>query len=233
MKRTSTLAIAICLAGAGATLAAAAASSPQALLSSILAAGRAQHAVHYVSDARLGTTHVIQVTDVAATEGIQRITYVKAGQSGHVTVIVSGRNAYVRGDAFALVNYMGFKPAASAKYANVWIKIPASDPAYPRVAADVTLASAIDTLKGPGRPLAAPRKTIGGQRMAGVEWRTRVGGKIVVITLYARASGKPLPVQERATRGNGVFSVTFNRWNLALNVALPSSAVAIGTTDLE
>src|SRR5690349_4500560 len=106
MKRASILAVVVCLAGLVVALGAAATSSPQALLTSILSAGRAQHSVHYVSDARLGTLRVIQVADAATAQGIQRITYVKAGHSGHVTVIVSGRNAYVRGDVFALANYM-------------------------------------------------------------------------------------------------------------------------------
>jgi hypothetical protein len=126
--------------------------SPFALLARIIAAARAQHSVHYVSTAQLGTTHVVQVADVAAAKGIQRISYTKSGTTGHVTVIVSAHRAYVRGDAFALVNYMGFNPAASAKYANDWVLIPRSDRDYSNVVGDVTLPSAIDSLKGPGRP---------------------------------------------------------------------------------
>src|SRR5947207_849028 len=76
-----------------------AAPSPAALLGSILAAGRAQHSVHYVSKIQLGTVRIAQVADVGATKGIQRITYSKAGTTGHVTVVVSAGRAYVRGDA--------------------------------------------------------------------------------------------------------------------------------------
>src|SRR5437773_10215969 len=77
-----------------------AASSPLALLARIIATARAQHSVHYVSTAQLGTTRVVQVADVAAATGIQRISYTKSGTTGHVTVIVSAHRAYVRGDAF-------------------------------------------------------------------------------------------------------------------------------------
>src|SRR5207244_11606510 len=144
---------------------------------------------HYVSTAQLGTTRVVQVADVAAATGIQRTSSTKSGTTGHVTVIVSAHRAYVRGDAFALVNYMGFNPAASAKYANDWVLIPRSDRDYSNVAGDVTLPSAIDSLKGPGRPMAAPSATIGDPRVVGVQWRARAGGTRVAIELCARAAG--------------------------------------------
>ena len=210
-----------------------AASSPIALLVRIFAAARAQHSVHYVSTAQLGTTRVVQVSDVATAKGIQRISYTKSGTTGHVTVIVFGHSAYVRGDAFALVNFMGFNPAASAKSANDWVLIPRGDRDYANVAGDVTLPSAIGSLKGPGRPMAAPSATIGDQRVVGVQWRALVGGKRVVIKLYARASGTPLPVEQRATRGNAVISVTLSGWNEAIGIRAPTAAVPIATTGLE
>jgi len=131
------------------------------------------------------------------------------------------------------VNYMGFNPAASAKYANDWVLIPRSDRDYSNVAGDVTLPSAIDSLKGPGRPMAAPSATIGGQRVVGVQWRALVGGKPVVARLYARASGTPLPVEQRASRGSAVLTVSFSRWNEAIHVRAPNAAVPIATTGLE
>jgi hypothetical protein len=210
-----------------------AATSPAALLARIVAAGRAQASVHYVSTAQLGAIRVVQVGDVAATKGIQRITYQKAGTTGHVTVIVSAGSAYISGDAFTLVNYMGFKPAASAKYANTWVVVPHNDRAYFNVAGDVTLPSVIDSLKGRGHPAAAPNTSIGGQRVAGVQWRAVVAGKLVVVRLYARASGTPLPVVERATRGSALVSVAFSRWNEAVPVTAPKSPVPIATTGLE
>jgi hypothetical protein len=117
------------------TAASLAAGSPSSLLAAILAAARAQRTVHYVSIARLATIRVVQVADVGATDGIQRIKYTKAGRTGGVTVIVSAHRAYVRGDAFVLVNYMGFKALASARYANRWVSIPPGDRDYAAVAA--------------------------------------------------------------------------------------------------
>ena len=210
-----------------------AAASPGSLLASILAAGRAQRSVHYVSTARSGAIRVVAVADVGATKGVQRITFSKAGATGHVTVVVSARTAYVRGDAFVLVNYMGFKPAAAAKYANAWVFIPRTDRAFAAVAEDVTLPSTMGSLKGPGRPIAAPSTTIGSRRVVGVQWRARVGGKSVVATLYARAAGTALPVEQRASSGGNLISVIFSRWNEPIHVTAPKPAVPIATTGLE
>jgi hypothetical protein len=209
------------------------ASSPVTLLAKILATARAQRSVHYVSTAHLGTIRVVQVADVAATKGIQRITFTNANATGRVTVIVSGKSAYIRGDSFVLVNYMGFKRAASAKYANRWVSIPRGDRAFSSVAADVTLPSTIDSLVGRGRPTAAPSTTVDGQRVVGVQWRARVGGKPVSVRLYARASRTPLPVEQRATRGTATISVMFSRWNETVPVTAPKSAVPIAGTGLE
>jgi len=210
-----------------------AAASPGSLLASIVAAGRAQHSVHYVSTGRSAALQVVSVADVGANSGIQRITFSKAGTTGHVTVVVSTGTAYVRGDSFVLVNFMGFKAPAAAKYANEWVSIPRTDRAFAAVAADVTLPSAMDSLKGPGRPTAAPSTTIGGRRVVAVQWRAKVGAKLVIVRLYARASGRPLPVEQRATTGGSVISVMFGGWNEPLHVTAPTQAVPIATTGLE
>jgi hypothetical protein len=208
------------------------AASPAELLASILAAGRAQHSVHYLSVAGVDGSRIVQVADVGATSGIQRITFSRGGRTGHVVVIVSSSRAF-RGDAFVLATYMGLHADAATKYANTWILIPQTDRLYGTVAADVTLASTISTLGQPGKPRAAPSRTIHGQRVVGVQWRTVVAGKPVVTALYARAVGTRLPVEERAVRGADSVSVSFSRWNEPLRVQAPSSAVPISRTGLE
>src|SRR5258708_979430 len=123
-----------------------AAVSPAVLLSSALQAGRAQHSVHYVSKARLGDNRVTEVGDVGGGQGIQRIAYSKGNRNGRATVIVSGNAVYVRADAFTLVNFMGFKPAAAVTYGGAWVLIPSTDADFSTVARDVTLSSAIGDL---------------------------------------------------------------------------------------
>lgn len=55
----------------------------------------------------------IIVAGVSDALRLQHVTYRKAGRSGHVTVRVVANTAYVRGDAFALENYMGIPPSVA------------------------------------------------------------------------------------------------------------------------
>ena len=92
------------LAAAGyAATAAAPADAPGRKLFAILAAGRAQHSVHYIVAGSFGSLRLRQNGDAARARGIQRISFTKAGKTGRVTVIVAARTAYIRADAFALV----------------------------------------------------------------------------------------------------------------------------------
>jgi hypothetical protein len=192
--------------------------------------------VHYVGKAQWANKEirVVQVADVGQTTGIQRITYSLGARKGHETIIVSAGTAYIRGDAFTLVRYQGFRAPAAAKYADTWVQIPHTDSRYATVAADVTLPSAMATLDAPpGSPTALPNATIAGRRVVGVRWRETLHGTTVVTTLYARASGRPLPVEQGASRGVNGFTVLFSDWNESLKIAVPISSVPIEATGLE
>jgi hypothetical protein len=201
--------------------------SPTQLLTSILTAARAEHSVHYVSSASLGNSHVSQVGDAGATQGIQRITFRTAGKTGHVAVIFVANSAYLRGDTFTLVDYMGFKAGAAAAYAGRWILVPHSDGAYSTIAAGLTFSSVIGELKLSAPLTRVPDTTIGGRRVLGVKGRSSTTPGSIAATLYARAAGPPLPVREVATAGKTRAVVTFSRWNEPIQVAVPASAVPI------
>jgi hypothetical protein len=113
------------------------------LLRSILVAGEAQKSVHYVSVQSAGGDRIVEVADAAWDQGIQRITYTHAGQTGHVTVLVTPGTAYVNGDTFALTSYMGYGPDAASAYSGRWIEIPSSDHDYNAVSSDVTMPQAV------------------------------------------------------------------------------------------
>ena len=66
-----------------------------------------------------------------------------------------------------------------------------------------------------------------------MRWRAVVAGNPIVATLYAKASGKPLPVEDRATGGSAVLITRFSRWNERFHITVPVSATPIGTTGLE
>jgi hypothetical protein len=174
------------------------------------------------------------VGDAGIARGIQQITFRKGGKTGHVTVIVSSHTVYIRGDPFVLVNYMGFKAVAAAKYDGAWVLIPHTDRDYATVASGVTLSSAIDLLKL-SKPLSSvPGTTIGGQRVVGVRGKLPPStGLSAVATLYARATGPPLPVRETVSQPNLRLTVTLGKWNEPIHVATPKAAVPISTTGLE
>jgi hypothetical protein len=208
--------------------------SPAVLVASIVAAARSEHSVHYVSAGAVGAVRIGIVGDAGVTRGIQRVTYRKGGTIGHVTAVVSSSGAYVRGDAFTLVNFMGFKATPAAKYAGVWIFIPHADRDYSTVAGGVTLPSTIAEFTV-SQPLSSvPDTTIDGQQVVGVKGKPPAASQLTATaTLYARATGKPLPVEEIASQSKTRLTVVFSKWDEAIQIATPKSAVPIATTGLE
>ena len=207
--------------------AASAAGSPSAVLASILAAARAERSVHYESSESSGTSSVRQTGDAGSSVGIQRITYSSGGRTGHVTVIATTTRAFVRGDAFTLAGYMGLKPSAAARYGGVWIRWTAADSGFASVAAGVRLGSTIDELTPSGSLATVPPTTVGGRRVIGVAGTATSGGASVTTTLYASATGAPLPVRETAIHGSDRLTVRFSGWNEQVHAALPARSVAV------
>ena len=221
-----------CLLGA-ATLAcllpsaASASGSPSKALASILAAARAKASVHYTSTTNFGTEQLSFVGDAGLVDGSQTITYVKSGKTGHVTVIVSGNTAYVRGDAFTLANYLGFKSAAATEYAGRWVRFPHTDKGYATLAAGVTLPSVVDELEVGGQLVNVSDTKVAGQQVFGVRGTDSSAGVTTVETIYARARGSSLPVQEVATHGNISLAITFSGWNETIAIPAPKPSVAV------
>lgn len=202
--------------------------SPVALRASILNAARAQRSVHYVNQQSFGVHGLRMVCDVAAGDGIQRITFTEGARSGRVTVEVVDRVAYVRGDAFTLRNYMLFPSTQASRYANRWIKIPSSSPGYSTVAAGVTLGSLVQLLDPKGTPLRVAG-TVGGHSATGVRVRRMTQGKSYVMTLWASATGKPLPLEETVSAKGNRSKLSLDRWNEPVHVEVPARAVPIAT----
>jgi hypothetical protein len=214
---------AVSLAGLTAALAGAVAPA-SARYTAVLAAMQRQHSVHYVATESEGTTSVTYVGDVGRTEGIQRVVFTAGGRTGHVTEVVSNHRAWIRGDEFALSEFLTFPDSIAARYAGRWIKVPSSD--YASVAEDVTLGSAVDTLKLHAPIAAVPATLVGGQAVIGVRGTSSHAGVSTVEILYARATGLPLPVAEIAT-GTAATDVTFSRWNEAVSVSVPAHALTV------
>jgi hypothetical protein len=222
------------LAGAAAALAcllpvaATASDTPSKALASIVAAASAQASVHYTSTTDFGAEQVSFVGDAGLVDGSQTITYTKSGKTGHVTVIVSGGAAYIRGDAFTLKNYIGFAAAPATDYAGKWVRFPKTDKGYATLAAGVTLPSVVSELGLGGRLTSVPTTTIGAQQVFGVRGTDAPAkGVATVNTVYARAVGTRLPVEEVATHGSIKLTMSFSNWNETIAIPAPNGSVAI------
>jgi hypothetical protein len=167
------------------------------------------------------------VGDAGLDRDIQRVTYRKGGNTGHVTVLVVADTAYVRGDVFAPTNYMGFSAARAASLAGHWMQIPHTARGYATVAAAVRLRSTLSELVLPRPRLALPETTLDGQRVLGIRSTTTASGQRVTYTLYVRAARPMLPVAEVAHGGANQMSVTFSNWNKPVTVSPPTDAKQI------
>jgi hypothetical protein len=204
-----------------------AAVSPVQLFSSALAAAHAQRSVHYVMTQTSPGRTVTIVGDAAIDRGTQRITYRKGVHAGHVTVVVAANTAYVRGDAFTLTNYMGFPAAAAAAYAGRWLSLAHTAPDFKTVAAAVRLGSAIDQLKMPQPFTSTGAANVQGIPVAGIESQFSRGGQRITETLYVRATGSPLPVEQNARGATIQMKITLSDWNEPVEVSAPTHAVPI------
>lgn len=234
MARVIAAALVVGAVAAATAAVALAAQSPNELRTAIFAAARAQRSVHYVNagvgNAGVGTVSIRMSCDVTADRGIQRIAFTKHGRTGHVTVLVAHRTAYVRGDAFTLHGYMEFTSAQSSRYAGRWISIPHSASSYPTVSAGVTLPSLLRVLYPKGEAVRVVGK-VGGRQVVGLRKHARHAGVGYTETLWAKARGRPLPVEDYSVAPSKGYwqRVTLSRWNEPVQVSAPAHAVPIST----
>jgi hypothetical protein len=172
------------------------------------------------------------VCDVASDRGIQRVSFTpKGGNTGHVTILVVGHTAYLRGDVVGLHAYMRFSPLQASRYHDRWISVPHRSPAFKGIAAAVTLPSFVaDELDWHGSLVRVSGK-VDGRAVIGVRRTGRVGGLRTIQTLYGRAHGRPLPVavtQVAPTKGYRA-NISTTHWNEPVRVAAPAHTVPIAT----
>jgi hypothetical protein len=202
----------------------AAASTPGSLLTASLAAGKAQGSVHYLARANFGDQSVTINGDAALDRGRQQITFTKAGTSGHATVLVVNNTAYIKGDAFTLMNYMQIQ----GSLANRWLSLAHTTHGFAQVAEAVRLGSTLAELKmtAPLRTVAG--RTIGGMHTIGISGKAPAGSLTTKATLYVRAGKTPLPVEQVSTESGGSSdSITFSKWKEAVTVVAPTGATPL------
>jgi hypothetical protein len=198
-------------------------------MSSSLAAAKAQHSVHYVSSWKSAGLSGSIVGDAAIDRGIQRITFRKGPQTGHVTVLVVENTAYVRGDALALQSYMGFSSADASAAAGKWVRVEHTHAWFSTVAAAVRLGSTIDELRlSVEDPLeSAGNTTLNGRRVAIIRGRIARSGNGATATLYVQTDGERLPVAEIERQGTKIASTVLSRWNEPVHVSAPPSTLVL------
>jgi hypothetical protein len=200
---------------------------PSKVLASILAAAGAQSSVHYTSTTNFGNEQLSFVGDAGLADGSQSITYTKAGKTGHVVILLSGNTAYVRGDAFTLQSYMGFKPAPAQQYAGKWVRFPHTDSGFATLAVGITLPSVIQEISLQGQLSRVPQATVDGRQLLGVRSTDMSNGVTTIDTVYAAPQGSRLPVEDIATHGNTDLKMVFSNWNESIAIPSPSGSTAI------
>jgi hypothetical protein len=204
---------------------AAAATSPTNVYFASIAAATKKQSVHYVSVSNINGNAETLIGDAANDRGIQRITFKQGGTTGHVTVIVVGTTAYVRGDGFSLRNYLGLTAAQVSRYSGRWFSMKAPSSAYNIVSEAVRMGSFVQELEMAAPYSAAPVKTFGGHSRKGVRTKVSQSGKTVTIDLYV-AGDTHLPVAQIVSGSAGSTTTTLSGWNTKVNVAAPSGALA-------
>lgn len=230
MRRLAAFALVLAVAATVAAAATAGGGSAQTLSSAIQSAVDAKHSVHYVSKNEGGGRSVLIVADVGHGIGVQRVVFV-AGKAGSGTILVVHRTAYIRGDVLTMEGYFGFKKAQATKYAGKWISIPHADKLFSPTVADATFSSFASDLL-PNRKLSVVHSTVGGTKVQGVRGIAKQDGVSFTETVYAPESGRPLPVEEKASSKVPVAEtsrVTMSNWNEELHVKAPAHAVPIAT----
>lgn len=220
----------VAVTAAGAAAFASAAQSPGQLRSSILAAARTEHSVHWAGVEAEGGVLVSTGADVTRTAGTQHVTFQAGKKKAHIRIIVTGPFAYVEGDATGLGLNLGLTNAQATRYAGQWISIPKGDKLYVPTAQADTLGSLIQVITPHGR-LSSVSAKLHGVRVTGVRGVAGTGKKKRVQVLVTHASGKPLPLEEDevAPGQNYVGRTTLSKWNEPVHVTAPASSVPIAT----
>jgi hypothetical protein len=217
--------LAVTLASLVVVATAAAATSPKDVYRAAIIAAAAQKSVHYVATSNLAGNGETIVGDAAFDRGVQQITFRKGGTTGHVTVVVVASTAYVRGDAFTLVDYLGLTKAQAVRLANHWFFIKAPSGAFGVVAEAVRYKSFLEELLMTGPFTTAPTTSFAGKHATGVRATVKRVGETATIDLFV-GDGSPLPLGQVAKGSQGTITTTLSGWNKPVKVVAPKGALA-------
>jgi hypothetical protein len=197
--------------------------TPAQLYAQSLRAAHAQQSVHYDSTVRLADRTIRIRCDAAHDRGRKTVDLHVGTTGGRMVVIVVHGAGYVRADAFALRNYVGFDAGQARRYAGRWFFVRETRPAFTQFGMNVRLDEAFDDIRMPGPYSFAPPRP--GLRV--IASRYENAGQPVDSTLAVRAGGRHLPVRQVShDPAIGTITTTFSRWNERVAVAPPHDALA-------
>jgi hypothetical protein len=213
-----------------------AAQSPRELRAAIFATAKKQHSLHYVERDSAAGLRQTMVSDIARQHGVQKISFTLNGNgrtaTGQFTVRVVNSLVYFRADQVAMRYYLGFTAAQTAAYHDRWIVIRPGQHRYKALATAVTLPSFLHEIY-PSAPLALARTSIGGRKYTGVRGTndTEGGGFKFVETVFPDSKLLPFAVSAVDRSKGFISALKISRWNQAVRVTAPASAVPITSVE--
>jgi len=144
----------------------------------------------------------------------------KLSQNGLAFELIEVANTvYIKGSS-SFYRHIGGSAAAQLLQGK-WLKAPASSSGFASIGQLTNLRQLVDqTLADHGTLSKSGTTTIQGQKVVGVTDKGKGG------TLYIAATGKPYPVQI-SRNGAGTGTITFDRWNEPVTLAVPANAIDI------
>jgi hypothetical protein len=144
----------------------------------------------------------------------------KLSQNGLAFELIEVANTvYIKGSS-SFYKHIGGSAAAQLLQGK-WLKAPASSSGFASIGQLTNLRQLVDqTLADHGTLSKSGTTTIHGQKVVGVTDKGKGG------TLYIAATGKPYPVQI-SRNGAGTGTITFDRWNEPVTLAVPANAIDI------
>jgi hypothetical protein len=170
------------------------------------------------------------VGDVGTTSGEQEITIRDGAQTGHVSLMVVKKTAYLEGDTLGLESYTGMSKTDSAKLAGTWIAIPSSNSDFSQLTESLivkTAASALVYLSG--TLVRGKTSTQLGKKVVGVTSTQKSKTGSLNLTLYVSSTGAALPVSVTGTRTaskvKSTIVATFTKWGEKVQRSAPKKSV--------
>jgi hypothetical protein len=172
-------------------------------LKAVIAAADAESSVYVTSSAQFSASLRVTISGTIGTSsGTQTINYDLHGTPHLVTVVLVDHVAYIRGDMTVLQNFMGLKASEARAVAGKWFKMSNNVPDYATVSNGLTVSSSVNDCNMSGAVTASSNRKVDGEPvivLSGHSVASSLNGPSLPETIYASATGKPLPIEVTQT----------------------------------